>query len=191
MEKPMSNTLSPRSLRDAFGAFATGVTVVTALKPDGQPVGITANSFTSVSLDPPLILWCIASTSASIAAFSVGASFAVTILGEHAKEIAVHFASRTADKFPDDPNPGPHGQAPMIPGTHLCRMDCQVESVHRAGDHLIIVGLVQALDRHGGRPLAFHDGRFGRLIADATSAPIDVWNPHGVQMPSFFNVPFD
>jgi flavin reductase (DIM6/NTAB) family NADH-FMN oxidoreductase RutF len=187
----MSDNLSGRMLRDAFGTFATGVTIITAVRPDGQPVGITANSFASVSLDPPLILWCIASASASVVAFAKGAAFAVTVLGEREKEVALHFASRAIDKFPQGASPGPHGPAPLVPGTHPCRLDCVVEDVHSSGDHLIIVGRVQALDRRGGAPLAFHDGRFGKLLADAPATSIDVWDSLGVEMPAFFKGPFD
>jgi len=186
----MSDIPSARLLRDAFATFATGVTVVTARRPDGQPVGITANSFASVSLDPPLILWCIARESPSVAAFMEGAPFAVTVLGEREKDIALRFASRNAAKFPESAAASAYGPAPLIPGTHPCRMDCLVESVMPSGDHLIIVGRVQALDRRGGRPLAFHDGRFGKLIPELT-ASINVWDPLGVEMPSLFNVPFD
>jgi flavin reductase (DIM6/NTAB) family NADH-FMN oxidoreductase RutF len=153
--------------------------------------GHTANSFTSVSLDPPLILWCIARASTSVAAFGLGAPFAVTVLGEREKEVALHFASRTPVKFPDGASPGQQGPAPLIPGTHPCRMDCSVENVYPAGDHLIILGRVEALDRRGGLPLAFHDGRFGKIVPDAIAAPINVWDPLGVEMPSIFNVPYE
>ena len=83
-------------MRDAFGMFATGVTVITAVRPDGHPVGITANSFASVSLDPPLILWCIARESVSVAAFAVGSAFAVTMLGEREKAVAPRPMKRCA-----------------------------------------------------------------------------------------------
>lgn len=187
----MSDGLSTRMLRDAFGTFATGVTIVTAVRPDGRPVGITANSFTSVSLDPPLILWCIARASPSVPAFEKGANFAITVLGERENDIAVHYAGRTTDKFPGGATPGQAGPSPCVPGTHPCRLDCIVEDVHHAGDHLIIVGRVNALDRRGGPPLAFHDGRFGKLLPEASAATIDVWNAAGVEIPSFFKVPFD
>ena len=186
----MTTTLAPRMMRDAFGMFATGVTVITAVRPDGHPVGITANSFASVSLDPPLILWCIARESVSVAAFAVGSAFAVTMLGEREKAVALHFAGRSAEKFPEGAPAGPHGPAPVIPGTHPCRLDCTVEAAHAAGDHLIIVGRVQAVDRRGGSPLAFHDGRFGKVISDASPAPMDIWNSRGVEMPLLFKEPF-
>jgi flavin reductase (DIM6/NTAB) family NADH-FMN oxidoreductase RutF len=190
MDSNVTMSLTPRMLRDAFGMFATGVTVITAVRPDGTPVGVTANSFTSVSLDPPLILWCIARQSHSVSAFAVGCAFAVTVLGEHEKHVAMHFAGRAAEKFPKGASAGAHGPAPAIPGTHPCRLDCTVEDVHTAGDHLIIVGRVIAIDRRGGSPLAFHDGRFGKLLPDAGAAPLDIWNSLGVELPYLFNEPF-
>ena len=94
--------LSPRALRDAFGAFATGVTVVTAVRPDGEPVGVTANSFASVSLAPPLVLWSLANTSLSMAAFALGAPFAINILADGQRDLAMHFARSGKDKFDVD-----------------------------------------------------------------------------------------
>ena len=98
----MKGGLSHRELRDVFGAFATGVTVVTAVRPDGEPVGMTANSFTSVSLDPPLILWCLADQSTSLPAFAPGAPFAVHVLGHEQRDLALHFARRGREKFDVD-----------------------------------------------------------------------------------------
>lgn len=169
-------TLSARELRDAFGTFPTGVTVVTGFRPDGEAVGVTANSFTSVSIDPPLVLWCIARESASTAAFRKGADFAISVLGERQKEVALRFATRGAQKFPEGVQPGPHGPAPLVPGT-LCRYDCKVEDVYPGGDHLIVLGRIVALDRHGGAPILFHRGRFAFLLPDEASPEVDIWEP--------------
>jgi len=95
----LSTSYTQRDLRDAFGLFATGVTVVTAVRPGGEPVGVTANSFTSVSLEPPLLLWCLASVSSGVAAFTHGAPFAVHVLSHHQNELARHFARRAHEKF--------------------------------------------------------------------------------------------
>jgi flavin reductase (DIM6/NTAB) family NADH-FMN oxidoreductase RutF len=163
-----------RDLRDAFGLFATGVTVVTAVRPDGEPVGVTANSFTSVSLEPPLLLWCLAGHSSGVPAFAPGAPFAVHVLSHHQHELALHFARRTHDKF--DPDPAWRGKPhpPHLPDV-LCRFDCRVQAVHAGGDHLIIVGEVQGLARAPGTPLAFHAGRFGNFTADRGVGRLDVW----------------
>src|SRR3984957_20955816 len=93
--EPVSTSFTQRQLRDAFGEFATGVTVITAVRPDGEPVGITANSFSSVSLEPPLLLWCLSNNSSGAVAFGPGAAFAVHVLSHEQREMAVHFARRS------------------------------------------------------------------------------------------------
>lgn len=170
----MTTKFTQRSLRDAFGEFATGVTVVTAVRPDGEPVGITANSFSSVSLDPPLLLWCLASSSSGAVAFAPGAPFAVHVLSHDQRDLAVHFARRGADKFEVDHNFRAHPSPPHIDGA-LVRFDCRVHAVHPGGDHLIIVGDVLAITRHPGKPLAFHAGHFGTYREDRGVPKIDVW----------------
>lgn len=186
----VTSNFSPRELRDAFGRFATGVTVITAVKPDGQPVGITANSFTSVSLDPPLVLWCIARSSPSVSAFSENAAFAVTILGVSERETALHFAGRASSKFPSGATIAPD-RAPAVPGANLCRIDCVVERLSEAGDHFIVLGRVQAIDLSIGEPLAFHGGKFGRFLSDARAAELDIWEAGGVEMPRYLRTPFE
>ena len=171
----MSRPIEQRELRDAFGTFATGVTVITARRPDGSAVGVTANSFTSVSLSPPLALWCIARDSASVAAFAEGADFAVHVLTAAQRDVALKFATRGGEKYPTGAIAGKHGPAPNVPGA-LCRIDCTVEEVHSGGDHLIVVGRVMAVDRRVGVPLLFHGGRFGRIEVDATSPAMDLWD---------------
>ena len=171
----VSRPIEPRELRDAFGTFATGVTVVTARRPDRQPIGVTANSFASVSLSPPLALWCIARDSASVPAFVEGADFAVHVLTAAQHEVALRFATRGGEKYPGGTVAGKHGPAPNVPGA-LCRIDCVVQEVHPGGDHLIVVGLIVAVDRRVGAPLLFHGGRFGRIEVDASSPAMDLWD---------------
>jgi 3-hydroxy-9,10-secoandrosta-1,3,5(10)-triene-9,17-dione monooxygenase reductase component len=166
--------LTSRELRDAFGTFATGVTVITGVRPDGVPVGTTANSFTSVSLDPPLILWCLANQSASLAAFAPRAPFAVHVLAQEQIELALHFAQRGREKFDVDPHWRSHPRPPHLAGA-LCRLDCRVQGVQPGGDHWIIIGEVLSVAREGGLPLAFHAGRFGRFVADPGPSPAQVW----------------
>ena len=143
-EVGLSTSFTQRQLRDAFGEFATGVTVVTAVRPDGEPVGVTANSFSSVSLEPPLLLWCLSNNSSGAVAFAPGAHFAVHVLSHEQRELAVHFARRTADKFEVDQHWRANPQPPHLEGA-LCRFDCRVHAVHPGGDHLIVVGEVLAL----------------------------------------------
>jgi flavin reductase (DIM6/NTAB) family NADH-FMN oxidoreductase RutF len=170
----LSTAPTQRELRDAFGLFATGVTVVTAVRPDGIPVGVTANSFTSVSLEPPLLLWCLASSSSATPAFTPGAPFAVHILGHHQLDLALNFARRTHDKFEVERHWRNKPQPPHLPDA-LCRFDCKVHAVHPAGDHLIIVGEVLAIADAPGTPLAFHAGRFGNFSADRGIGKVDIW----------------
>jgi 3-hydroxy-9,10-secoandrosta-1,3,5(10)-triene-9,17-dione monooxygenase reductase component len=170
----LSNSFTQRDLRDAFGLFATGVTVVTALKPDGNPVGVTANSFTSVSLEPPLLLWCLARASSGAPAFTAGVAFAVHILSHHQRDLALHFARRTHEKFAHDPQARGMSQPPHLADA-LCRFDCRVHAVHTGGDHVIVVGEVLEITRAPGTPLAFHGGRFGSFSADPGVPEFDVW----------------
>jgi flavin reductase (DIM6/NTAB) family NADH-FMN oxidoreductase RutF len=170
----MTKPVTQRELRDAFGLFATGVTVVTGVRPDGEPVGVTANSFTSVSLEPPLLLWCLSNGSSGLAAFAPGAPFAVHILEHHQLELALHFARRAHDKFEVDPHWRSKPHPPHL-AEALCRFDCQVRALHEGGDHVIIVGEVRSLVRGKGTPLAFHAGRFGSFSADPGVGKVDIW----------------
>jgi flavin reductase (DIM6/NTAB) family NADH-FMN oxidoreductase RutF len=167
------NAFTERDLRDAFGLFATGVTVVTAMRPDGDPVGVTANSFTSVSLEPPLLLWCLSAGSSAAAAFTHGAPFAVHILSHHQLDLALHFARRAHDKFASETHR--HGREPPHLSGALCRFDCRVHAVHDGGDHLIVVGEVLGIFCGPGTPLAFHAGRFGNFTADRGGGKVDIW----------------
>ena len=167
---------STRELRDAFGLFATGVTVVTAVSPNGEPVGTTANSFTSVSLDPPLLLWCLANASSTRPAFAAGAPFAVHVLAHDQRDLALHFARRSREKFEVDGHWRAKPSPPQVADV-LCRFECFVSEVHPAGDHVIIIGEVVALRRReSGVALAFFSGRFGSFLADRGSPHVDAWH---------------
>lgn len=179
LEAALSIAVSQRDLRDAFGTFATGVTVITAVRPNGEPLGVTANSFTSVSLDPPLLLWCLATSSSAVEAFAVKAPFAVHVLAHQQRDLAMHFARRSREKFEIDrgwrSNPAP----PHIADA-LCRFDCRVHSLHPGGDHVIVVGEVLALQQNSGAPLGFHGGHFGSFTADKGSPQVNAWQSwHG------------
>lgn len=148
----------PRLLRDALGRFATGVTVITCQTPDG-PVGITANSFASVSLDPALVLWSIARSSSRFAAFSRAEAFAIHILGQDERDLAARFAKAGAG-FDGLPVTAGQEGAPLIGGT-LARFDCRLHSAIDGGDHLILLGRVLGASFRDGAPLVFAKGHYG------------------------------
>ncbi len=134
-----------RDLRNAFGTFMTGVTVVTSHTAQGEPIGFTANSFTSVSLDPPMILVCLAKTSQNYDTLVNGEGFAVNILSEHQTEISNTFARPVEDRYAGIAwHKGPAG-SPII-GDVSAWFDCKMHKAVDAGDHVILIGLVEAFD---------------------------------------------
>ncbi|MEM7707730.1 MAG: flavin reductase family protein [Pseudomonadota bacterium] len=152
-------TFDQKTFRQAVGQFATGVTVVTTLF-EGSPKGLTVNSFTSVSLAPPLVLWNLGEGSDSHRAFMDSDAFALHILHAGQEALAKRFATRGADKFGETPwRSGPAG-LPLLDDC-LISLECQVEHRYPGGDHAIIVGRVGAI-HHGetGSPLIFHGGSF-------------------------------
>lgn len=174
--------MDARELRRVFGLFTTGVTVVTAINPGPEPVGVTANSVTSVSLDPPLILWCLANKSSSLRAFAKDSPFAIHILAAHQADIALHFARSSGSKFEVDPWWRSHPTPPEIDGA-LARIECRVAELHPGGDHTIIVGAIEKVSTRTVAPLAFHASRFGRFSVDQASAEVSVWpDPRGTWM---------
>lgn len=154
-----------RNLRDAFGRFATGVTVVTTRQPDGTPRGFTANSFTSVSLDPPLLLICIGKTAHSCDTFAGCDHFTVNILADDQKEISGLFASQSPDKFANvkwHPNAQ---NIPVIDGA-LASFGCAQHRLVDAGDHLILIGRVLDFETSDGDPLGYYKGAYFDLGLD-------------------------
>lgn len=171
-----------RELRRVFGLFTTGVTVVTAVNPGPEPVGVTANSVTSVSLDPPLVLWCLANKSSSLSAFQTGAPFAIHILAADQADIALHFARSGATKFDVDAWWRSRPEPPVIHGA-LARIACRVTHLYPGGDHTIIVGQVESLGSRSAPPLAFHASRFGRFAPAQGAAEVEPWpDPQGLWM---------
>lgn len=150
------------ALRAAFGAFMTGVTVVTTMDNRGEPVGFTANSFTSVSLDPPLILICIAKTSQNIETFCSADGYAVNILAEGQEDLSRRFSGPVADRFGGvDWARGPAG-APVLGG--VCGwFDCTMHDQLEAGDHVILIGEVKGFDHSGHPALGYAAGGYFRL----------------------------
>jgi 3-hydroxy-9,10-secoandrosta-1,3,5(10)-triene-9,17-dione monooxygenase reductase component len=149
--------------RQVLGHFPTGVTVVTATTGDG-PVGLAVGSFFSVSLDPPLVAFCAAKTSASYPKIEAAGHFVVNVLAEDQEDISRVFASKGIDKFAGiGYRPSPGGGAPVLSGV-LAWVDCEIDAVHEAGDHWIVVGRVLDLEVvHEGGPLIFYRGGYGRV----------------------------
>ena len=155
-------TDDPAAFRQALGAFATGVTVITIATPEG-PMGITANSFASVSLDPPLVLWCPAKASHRYPHFRAADRFAVHVIDADQKHIGDGFTrSKTAFEGLDwQPS---HAGVPLIAGVLSC-FECNREAVHDAGDHVVILGRVMRAHARDGAPLVFHGSRYGGFAA--------------------------
>ena len=148
--------------RTALGQFATGVTIITAIS-DDEPCGVAANSFTSVSLDPPLVLFCVARASSTWPRIEKARRFAVNILGEHQEAISQLFATKGADRFGATDWHVGVGGSPVLHDT-LAYLDCEFWAEYDGGDHIIVVGRVLDLGiTHGAGPLLYFQGKYGRL----------------------------
>lgn len=140
--------------------FATGVTIVTARTPEGDLVGLTANSFNSVSLTPPLVLWSLARSAGSMAAFSTGSHYAINILGSDQQALARQFAAKDVDRYQGVQFSLGASGAPLLQGA-AATFECFNRSRYEEGDHVIFVGEVERCNhRAGASPLLFHGGRF-------------------------------
>ena len=160
------HTIDPRDLRNALGCFGTGVTVITALAPDGRTVGLTANSFSSVSLNPPLVLWSLVMHSPSLSAFQDASHFAVNVLGRDQEHLARHFARTSADKFAGIDWSAGLGGAPLLDGV-VAQFQCRNAFRYYGGDHVIFLGAVESYWHGPGEALFFSRGQFGSFIAGA------------------------
>jgi flavin reductase (DIM6/NTAB) family NADH-FMN oxidoreductase RutF len=157
--------VAPGEFRCVLGHFATGITVITAYDDDG-PAGFACQSFTSLSLDPPLVAFMVARTSTTWPRIARAGSFCVNILGADQGELCRAFAVSGADKFAGVSHDGsPVTGSPRLEGVPAW-IDCTIQTVHTGGDHLIVVGRVAALgSADEGEPLLFHRGKFGRFSA--------------------------
>lgn len=153
-----------RQFRDTLGRFATGVTVVTAQSPQG-PIGMTANSFSSVSMDPPLVLWCPAKSSSRYPHFAKAAHFAIHVLGGEDEALAMAFA-RAGDAF-DGLDLEFNAQGVPLLTNCLARFECSTHQIHDAGDHAIVVGRVTSAAFREGEALVFSQGQFRRFDKEA------------------------
>lgn len=151
--------LDPRQFRAALGAFPTGVTIVTTRAAQGRDVGLTVNSFNSVSLDPPLVLWSLSRHAASMPVFEAAEHFAVHILSAQQEALAGRFAQRGADKFVGLPLRRGLGDAPLLDGC-AARFECKRAHLYHGGDHVIVVGEVLKFELFDRPALAFHGGKY-------------------------------
>ena len=158
--KAQAPNFSKPEFRTALAMFATGVTIVTARTADGGLVGLTANSFNSVSLNPPLVLWSLAKAAASMPAFSTGSHYAINILAADQKELAKRFATKDVNRFAGVAFVDGVGGAPLLAGA-AATFECFNRSRYDEGDHVIFVGEVERCShRAAASPLLFHGGKF-------------------------------
>lgn len=152
-----------RKFRDTLGLFVTGVTVITTRDDAGNPVGITANSFNSVSLDPPLVLWSVGLNALSLSAFSNAKAFAVHILRDDQADLSQRFAKSGVDKFSGLSLESGLNDLPILPDC-AARLECLPYAKHEAGDHILFIAEVQRLASDpNAMPLVYHGGRYAEL----------------------------
>lgn len=152
-------SFDPTEFRKALGSFATGVTIITTRAPDGSPLGLTANSFNSVSLKPPLVLWSLAQNALSLPVFQNATHWAVHILAADQEPLSGRFARRGEDKFAGLDVETGVGDIPLLRGCSA-RFQCRTAFQYEGGDHTIFVGEVLQFDRSESAPLVFHGGRY-------------------------------
>ncbi|HXV25064.1 MAG TPA: flavin reductase family protein [Alphaproteobacteria bacterium] len=160
------SSLDPQAFRLALGCFTTGITVVTAVAPSGEFLGITANSFNSVSLDPPLVLFSLHRAAYSLGAFTDGGHFAVNILAEDQQELSIRFARALGDKWSGIDYEVWETGAPILKGC-LASFECRTRALYDGGDHVIFLGEVLNLRTAGkGRPLLYFRGSYRSLTEE-------------------------
>lgn len=155
--------IDPMALRQALGEFPTGVTVVTTVDPEGQPTGMTASSFNSLSLSPPLVLWSIDKGTGCFEAFNHCEHFAIHTLTAEQQSLSTLFAKRGVDKFSQIKYREGEAGTPLLED-FCARFECQIEHRYDGGDHVILVGRVLKLEQQQDQaPLVFHRGRYAQL----------------------------
>ena len=160
------SSIDPRDFRSALGTYATGVTIITAASADGKPYGITCNSFASVSLNPPLVLWSLVLYSSSLTVFQNASHFAVNVLGASQQALANRFAKSSDDKFTGvEWTPG-LGNAPLLKDS-VANFQCRAADRYYGGDHVIFLGAVEAYVYSRREPLLFARGGYGRFLPDS------------------------
>ena len=157
---PPARAPTERQFRDALAQFATGVTVICVRRADGRYVGFTANSFNSVSLDPPLVVWSLSRHAENLAAFQSAQRYAINVLAGDQVELARRFSRPHADRFAGVPYRLGAADAPLIEGC-VAWFECRHHAQHHAGDHVLFIGEVETCERRSGTALVFHHSRYG------------------------------
>jgi 3-hydroxy-9,10-secoandrosta-1,3,5(10)-triene-9,17-dione monooxygenase reductase component len=161
-----------RSFRNALGAFATGVTVVTTRSSDGVDVGLTANSFNSVSLDPPMVLWSLAKSSRALPVFAEAEYFAIHVLAADQEAISRQFSRPGQDRFAGLEIERGLGDTPLL-RDYAARFQCRTASQYEGGDHTIFVGRVETFDHTDRKSLVFHGGQYAMTVNKLADEPVD------------------
>jgi flavin reductase (DIM6/NTAB) family NADH-FMN oxidoreductase RutF len=154
--------LTPQALRAALGRFTTGVTIVSCVDASGTPVGLTANSFNALSLEPPLVLWSLRRASPSVGAFVQATHFAINVLAESQVDLSRRFASQVPDKFADGLWSDGLDGVPVLAGCAAV-FECERQSQQDAGDHVLFIGRVLRMTHASIAPLVFHAGHYHML----------------------------
>src|SRR3954471_23890198 len=154
--------IDPRDFRKALGSYATGVTIITAAGAGGKPAWLTCNSFPSVSLNPPLVLWSLVIYSQSMGVFQNASHFAVNVLGTAQQDLAAKFAVSSADKFAGIKWKSGLGGAPVLAGS-VANFQCRTADRYYGGDHVIFLGAVESYAYNREEPLLFARGGYGRF----------------------------
>ena len=154
--------INPKDFRNTVGLFATGITVITTVDENGKAIGLTANSFTSVSLNPPIVLVCIDRAVTSFNAFQTAGEFAVNILGSEQTEISNKFATSGDEKWLGVEFETWAGRAPILQNC-LANIECKTREIHESGDHIIITGEVTTLASKDGNQLLYWRGQYAQL----------------------------
>jgi 3-hydroxy-9,10-secoandrosta-1,3,5(10)-triene-9,17-dione monooxygenase reductase component len=168
-ETEVSIPVDVKEFRKALGSFTTGVTIVTTRADDGKDHGLTANSFNSVSLDPPMVLWSLGRTSSSLSVFLEADRFAVHVLAVDQEDLSNQFSRSGTDKFANCTVGRGAGHVPLLDGC-VARFECRVAHRYEGGDHVIFVGEVRRFDTFDRAPLVFHSGSYGRVVKTGSAS---------------------
>src|ERR1700678_1703564 len=159
-----SSAIDPRDFRNALGTYATGVSIITAMTAERKPYGLTCNSFASVSLNPPLVLWSLGMFSQGLPIFQNASHFAVNVLGASQQALATKFATSSEDRFAGVDWIAGLGKAPVLANC-VANFQCRAANRYYGGDHVIFLGAVEAYAYNRQEPLLFARGGYGRFLA--------------------------